>query len=142
MPGRILLLSGTILIRLQGTALEGGAEMMIEQLLSQLRARPETVVFQAVIDVIDANYAYTPVEFNNGGLVNPAGQNAGSCRIFGFAKLHKLTQLQTLHCFGEYYRHDVLKHPAGDDHQNIRHFMRSGWPGVSFAGLPLVLKKT
>ncbi|WP_188863865.1 HopJ type III effector protein, partial [Aliivibrio fischeri] len=38
----------------------------------------------------------------------------------------------TLACFGQYYRHDVLENPQGDDHQNIRNFMVTGWAGVQF----------
>ena len=114
--------------------------MTIEQLLSQIQSQPETLAFSNVIAVIDTYYDFTPVGFNNGGLVNLAGQNAGSCRIFGFAKLHNLTQSQTLHCFGEYYRHDVLARPDSDDHHNIRQFMQTGWAGIGFDKMPLVLK--
>ncbi|MGB5398240.1 MAG: HopJ type III effector protein [Gammaproteobacteria bacterium] len=114
--------------------------MTIEQLLAHIQAEPETVAFSGVIEVIDTYYDFTPVEFKNGSLVNAAGQNSGSCRIFAFAKLHNLTQQQTLACFGDYYRYDVLQHPDKDDHQNIRNYMQTGWEGVSFDRLPLVPK--
>lgn len=114
--------------------------MTIEQLLSKIQTQPETVSFSDVVEVIDTYYDFTPVEFKNGSLVNAVGQNSGSCRIFAFAQLHHLTQQQTLNCFGDYYRCDVLQHPGKDDHQNIRNFMQTGWEGVSFGKLPLVSK--
>ncbi len=114
--------------------------MTIEQLLSKIQTQPETVAFADVIEVIDNYYEFTPVEFKNGSLVNAAGQNSGSCRLFAFAKLHNLTQQQTLDCFGDYYRCDVLPHPDKDDHQNIRNFISTGWPGISFDKIPLELK--
>jgi len=45
---------------------------------------------------------------------------------------------QTLACFGDYYRVDVLQNPEGVDHQNIRNFMTYGWDGVAFKGEALV----
>jgi HopJ type III effector protein. len=42
--------------------------------------------------------------------------------------------------FGEFYR-DVLATPEGDDHQNIRNFMKTGWAGVQFNTTPLTEKK-
>ena len=115
--------------------------MTLEELLAQIRTNPEAVCFADVMDVINTAYEYTPVKFRNGNLVNEAGENEGSCRLFAFAKLHGLTEQQTLHCFGDYYRVDVLGHPSVNDHQNIRHFMRSGWPGVLFDAMPLELKQ-
>ena len=57
--------------------------------------------------------------------------------IFAFAKLHDLTEQQTLHCFGDYYRVDVLQNRDGDNHQNIRHFMKTGWAAINILGMPL-----
>ena len=48
--------------------------------------------------------------------------------------------MQTLHCFGDYYRTDVLQHPDATDHQNIRNLIRFGLDGVRFDGEALVLK--
>ena len=111
--------------------------MSIDELLSRLSMQAEAVGFDEVIAVIDNNYTFTPVTFSNGDLHNEAGQNSGSCKIFGFAKMHDLTEEQTLHCFGEYYRTDVLQHPEVDNHQNIRNFMNTGWAGVNFNQSPL-----
>lgn len=106
-------------------------------LIDKITASPETITFNEVIEYIDSNFTYTPTAFSNGGLLNEAGQNVGSCKIFAFAQLNNLTEQQTLHCFGHFYRDDVLAHPQGDDHQNIRRFMASGWKGVQFQGAAL-----
>ena len=116
--------------------------MLIEELLAQLNSAPEQVEFQAVIDTIDTHYNYQPTQFTNGDTINTAGSNAGSCKIFAFALLHKLNEAQTLACFGDYYRNDVLKHPEADDHANIRNFMQTGWAGIHFESNALSLKTT
>lgn len=87
--------------------------------------------------VIEANYDFTPTTFKNGKTVNEAGQNSGSCKLFAFAQLQNLSVDQTLACFGQYYRNDVLKNPEGTDHQNIRNFISYGWEGISFEGTAL-----
>lgn len=103
-------------------------------LLEQITRSPETIAFSDVIGYIDANFDFTPTRFTNGDTVNEAGQNNGSCKIFSFAALQKLTQDQTLALFGDYYRNDVLGNPEGTDHQNIRNFMQSAWDGIKFEG--------
>jgi len=108
--------------------------------LHSLSTAPESTSFNDTIEVIDAHYDFTPSAFRNGEMQNEAGQNSGSCKIFSFAKLHHLTPQQTLHCFGSYYRDDVLKHPQGSDHQNIRNFIQTGWDGIAFTGNALTLK--
>jgi HopJ type III effector protein len=104
----------------------------------------ELISFHETIIVITENYHYQPTEFSNGLnddlVVNPAGTNEGSCKIFAFAKLHHLSQQQTLNLFGDYYRTDVLPNPRGTDHQNIRTFMRYGWEGIRFNGEALTPK--
>ena len=96
------------------------------------------VSFDETIAVITENYHYQPTEFSNGlnehTLINQAGTNEGSCKIFAFAKIHQLDQQQTLSLFGDYYRLDVLNDPKGTGHQNIRNFMRYGWEGIGFNG--------
>lgn len=111
--------------------------MSIDTFLQRLRAEPERIEFADTMAAIEGAYAYTPTAFRNGEVENAAGQNAGSCKLFAFAQLHGLSQSQTLACFGRYYREDVLQHPEGSDHQNIRNFMRSGWAGVRFEGSAL-----
>ena len=114
--------------------------MTLETLLEQLKTYPESVTFQQVMAVIEETYNYTAQHFTNGELTNNAGENAGSCKVFSFAKLNNLNEEQTLNCFGDYYRVDVLQHPNGDDHQNIRNFIKTGWAGVDFAKSALEVK--
>jgi len=96
----------------------------------------QTVSFNETIAVITENYHYQATEFSNGlnedKLVNQAGTNEGSCKIFAFAKIHRFNPQQTLNLFGDYYHIDVLNNPDGSSHQNIRTFMRYGWDGIYF----------
>ena len=102
--------------------------------MKNLNESPDSVAFNDTLAVIDALYDFTPTSFKNGSLLNQAGQNNGSCKLLSFARLHGFSQQQTLHCFGAYYRDDVLKHPQGTDHQNIRNFISTGWAGIKFDG--------
>ncbi|MGQ0530650.1 MAG: HopJ type III effector protein [Panacagrimonas sp.] len=111
--------------------------MSLTAFLHRLRDTPQQIEFSQTIEVIDVHYLYTPTAFRNGEVENAAGQNGGSCKIFAFAKLHRLSEPETLACFGRYYREDVLQHPDANDHQNIRNFMRSGWATVVFDGQAL-----
>jgi hypothetical protein len=114
--------------------------MQISAFLQQLENNPETISFNDTIATIEANFQFSPSEFRNGDLHNAAGQNSGSCKLFAFAQLQQLTEMQTLACFGDYYRQDVLGNPDGQDHQNIRNFIRSGWAGIQFEASPLNAK--
>ncbi len=114
--------------------------MELNTLLQLLRNSPESVAFNDTMAVIDSLYEFTPTTFKNGDLLNEANKNNGSCKLFSFARLRGLSQQQTLHCFGAYYRDDVLKHPGGADHQNIRNFIKTGWAGVEFSGNALTPK--
>lgn len=109
-------------------------------ILEQLGNSPETIRFNDVITYIDNEYDFSPTKFKNGNIVNEAGQNNGSCKIFSFAKMSGLSGEKTLFLFGEFYRDDVLKNPEGMDHQNIRNFMEFGWDGISFEGEALKKK--
>ena len=98
------------------------------------------VTFEETMAVIDAHYSFSPVAFGNGSLNNDADQNNGSCKIFSFSALQGFTSEQTLSCFGDYYRKDVLGNPNGTDHQNIRNFMKTDWDGIKFSADALTLK--
>ena len=111
--------------------------MILEAFLETLKDNPETVEFDQTIAVIDENYTFTPTAFKNGELTNEAGQNSGSCKIYAFGQLHNLSKEETLACFGHYYHEDVLQHPEGTDHQNIRNFIKTGWDGIKFFGKAL-----
>lgn len=118
--------------------------MAYEIMIEKIRSNPDSVEFEEVIAFIAENYAYRPTRFSNGNgddaVINEAGTNEGSCKIFAFAQLNGLSDAETLACFGHYYRDDVLKHPEGSDHANIRVFMRYGQAGISFDGLALIAK--
>lgn len=102
--------------------------------------------FEDVIAYVNAHYDYTPTRFSNGlgddPVINEAGKNEGSCRVFALARLLQLPEADTLPLFGRFYREDVLKHPGGSDHGNIRRFMRDGWAGIRFEGEALVPRVT
>ena len=113
-------------------------EQSLQQFFLQLKTTPETVEFDQVMAVIDQHYDYTPTRFTNGAgeamVVNEAGSNEGSCKIFAFSKLNQLIESETVACFGKYYRDDVLGEPEGNNHGNIRNFMRDGWAGIELDG--------
>lgn len=90
--------------------------------------------FKEVMLTISELYDYQPTRFVNGAVVNEPGENEASCKIFSFARLHGLDEQQTLACFGKFYREDVMQHPQGTDHGNIRTFMVCGWRAVEFDG--------
>lgn len=114
--------------------------MNLNDFLAKIKSEPESIGFTDTISVIENNYDYTPTAFTNGGVKNDAGQNEGSCKILAFAYINNLSITETLNCFGNYYRDDVLGNPAGDDHQNIRQFILDGFEGVKFDILPLEFK--
>jgi hypothetical protein len=111
----------------------------INDLLTQVREAQDSIEFAGVMQVINQFYTYTPTEFSNGPISNPAGTNEGSCKIFYFAQINKLTEIETLSLFGRYYRDDVLANPTGTDHSNIRNFLLSGWPGIKFDNSALAI---
>lgn len=106
--------------------------MTLDDFLATLNSAPDTIQFSDTIAVIEAHYEFTPTAFRNGPIKNEVGQNSGSCKLLSFAKLQNLNEQQTLACFGDYYRIDVLQHPEAQDHQNIRNFMQFGWTGIHF----------
>ena len=108
--------------------------MNLTAFITKLKVSPETIEFSDTLALIGALYHFTPTEFKNGGQLNRAGENSGSCQVLAFAQQQGLTVAQALACFGAYYRDDVLKNPDGNDHQNIRNFMQTGWAGVEFSG--------
>lgn len=115
--------------------------MSLDLFLQRVATQPASIAFQQTIDTINAHYDYAPTRFTNGRgedkVVNAAGSNEGSCRIFAFALMQGLSADATLALFGNFYREDVLKNPEGSDHANIRTFMRHGWAGIHFDGAAL-----
>lgn len=115
--------------------------MTLEVFLKKLKETPQEVAFTDTMAVVEANYDFTPTAFQNGDLRNEAGQNSGSCKLFSFAKIQGFSVEETLACFGDFYRKDVLENPEASNHQNIRNFMKTGWAGISFEGTALTEKK-
>ena len=113
--------------------------MIIQQFKTKLKVKPTEITFAETMQVIDDNFNFTPTTFTNGDIKNNAGENAGSCKLFAFAKKQKLTKQETLFCFGEHYK-NVLEDEKGSSHQNIRNFMKTGFETLSFEGDALVLK--
>ena len=113
----------------------------LEDFVNTLNSSPKNIQFDQVISLISEHYEYTPTRFTNGDganeIVNDAGTNEGSCKIFAFAHKLGLNESQTLACFGAYYREDVLSNPDATDHANIRTFIREGWSGIRFDRPPL-----
>jgi hypothetical protein len=107
--------------------------LTLDHLFALLKNQPEKIDFNDVMHLIESLYDITPTAFHNGELYNTAEENQGSCKLFAFAQVHKLTARQTLDCFGQHYQ-TVLKNPDGSDHQNIRQFMANGWEGIRFEG--------
>jgi len=114
--------------------------MNLSDYLNKLKTTPESISFDETISTIDEHYDFTPSAFSNGEIQNKANENNGSCKIFFFAKQQQLSEGLTLHCFGDYYRKDVLQNPNADDHQNIRNFITSGWSALSFDSSALKVK--
>ena len=114
--------------------------MTIETFLNKLRSNSAELMFEDAMACIEANYDFSETAFQNGNTKNEAGQNNGSCKVFAFGKLNDLNPSETLSCFGQYYRIDVLENPDGEDHQNIRNFMEHGWDGIHFEGEALQTK--
>lgn len=114
--------------------------MTINTFLDKLKQIPTAITFADTIATIEENYTFTPTAFKNGEQYNAAGENSGSCKLFAFALLQKLSVTETLVCFGAYYSEEVLGDPNGTNHQNIRNFMKTGWDGIQFEGEALVLK--
>lgn len=114
--------------------------MKLQDFKNKLERNPSEIDFSDTMNVIEANYDFTPTAFKNGTLQNASGENSGSCKLFAFAVDQKLSKEQALGCFGQYYFEDVLKDPDGTGHQNIRNFMKTGFEGLLFEGTALVKK--
>ena len=114
--------------------------MTEKELVKKIKNQPEIIQFSEIIETIEQYFDFQPTAFKNGETINEANQNNGSCKVFSFAKIQNLSKVETLVCFGDYYRKDVLDNPGGTDHQNIRNFMIYGWDGIVFEGEALSKK--
>ena len=86
--------------------------------------------FSDFLELIDAEYHYSNIAFENGEIMNSKSENQGSAKVFCFGHMYSLSELEVLHCFAEHYQ-SVLNSPEGDSsHLNIRSFMKHGWKGL------------
>ncbi len=95
--------------------------------------------FETTLAFIENNYNFTPSAFNNGGVINSAEQNQGSCKVFALATLLNFSKDQTLACFGQHYR-DVVATPNVDNHHNLRRIVKEDVDNISFDQFPLEQK--
>ena len=143
-----------------GTTALGGAVEVAKpaRMLDEIRAAGETIPsdcevfnanvemdagdlkFEEVIELIDTHYETGLLEFKNGDIVNQSGENVGSAQVLSYAALSGMDKETTLKLWGQYHR-DVLATPDGDDHANIRNFMKYGWEGVPFENGIALTKK-
>lgn len=112
--------------------------MTQESYLEALRSGKQ-MDFDDLMALIDEHFDYTPASFVNGDLQNADNENQGSAKLFCFGAIHQLTQLEVLHCFGQYYQ-AVLADSKGNSHANIRNFITYGWAGLKFDS-PVLVKK-
>lgn len=113
--------------------------MDIDDFLAKLNLSPADLVFADTLAAFDRRFRLTPCTFHNGPLTNASGTNLGSLRVFALARHLNLNDNQCLALFAEHYR-QVLATPDGQDHANIRQFMRTGLAGVRFDGEPLAAR--
>ena len=114
--------------------------MTIPEFKTKLKTTPTAITFKETMQVIENYYTFNPTAFKNGDIINNAGENNGSCKLFAFAMHQEFTKEETLLCFGEHYQ-TVLEDKNGTSHQNIRNFIQTGFKGLSFENEALTLKK-
>jgi len=86
--------------------------------------------FSDFLELIDAEYHYSNIAFENGEIINSKNENQGSAKVFCFGHMHSLSEEEVLDCFAEHYN-SVLENPEDtSSHLNIRSFMKHGWKGL------------
>ncbi|KAL7476766.1 hypothetical protein ACHAW6_002603 [Cyclotella cf. meneghiniana] len=107
---------------------------------ANLEMSGDSLMFEEFIALCDEQYEYGLIEFKNGDVINKPGENDGSAKVLSYAALAGFDKVMTLKLWGQYYR-DVLATPDGNDHQNIRNFLKYGWDGVDFSNGIALTKK-
>jgi hypothetical protein len=103
--------------------------MNTEQYLKKLKSGAK-IKFSDFIELIDSEYHFSNIAFENGEIINSKFENQGSAKVFCFGHMHSLSDLEVLHCFAEHYE-SVLQTPENNSsHLNIRSFMVHGWKGL------------
>ncbi|WP_430461605.1 HopJ type III effector protein [Thalassolituus sp. LLYu03] len=101
--------------------------------------RSDDHLFATTLAFISEWFEFNASAFNNGGVMNSAEQNQGSCKVFALAQLLDLSKEDALRCFGEHYR-DVLATPDVNNHHNLRRVLRDGLSDITFDQFPLTRK--
>lgn len=115
-------------IREAGETVPSGCEVFN----ANMEMDADSITFEEVMEMINANFETGLIEFKNGDIVNKQGENAGSAAVLSYGALAGFDKETTLKLWGQYYR-EVLDDPDGDSHQNIRNFMKFGWDGTYLA---------
>ncbi len=103
--------------------------MHTKQYLDKLKSG-EKLKFSDFIELIDREYSFSNIAFENGEIINSKNENQGSAKVFCFGHMHSLTESEVLNCFAEHYQ-SVMESPEDEDlHLNIRNFMLHGWKGL------------
>ena len=101
-----------------------------QQYLKKLKSGVQ-MKFSDFLDLIESEYTFNNIAFENNGHLNSNQENQGSAKVFCFALMHSLDEKDTIRCFGEHYK-SVIESPEDViSHLNIRNFMKMGWEGVS-----------
>ena len=103
--------------------------MNTAQCLKIIRSESE-ISFSDFIELIDNEYCFSNIAFENGNILNSINENQGSAKVFCFGRMHSLSKQETLKCFGEHYK-SVLESPEDTkSHLNIRSFIENSWKGL------------
>ena len=89
-----------------------------------------SIEFSDFIELIDSEYYFSNIAFENGEIMNSKSENQCSAKVFCFGHMHSLSESEVLNCFAEHYQ-SVMESPEDEDsHLNIRSFMFHGWKGL------------
>ena len=113
--------------------------MNTQQYLDRIKSSVQ-MNFIDFIQMIQEDYEFSNIAFENNGLFNSKEENQGSAKVFCFGLMHSLSKDEALRCFGEHY-HSVLDSPENhSSHLNIRNFMHGCWEGVLINSKALKIK--
>ena len=103
--------------------------MNTQQFIEQLKLESE-LKFSDFLDLIDRDYHFRDIAFENGSIFNSKDENQGSAKVFCFGYMHSLSEQETLKCFAEHYQSVFESIEDRNSHLNIRSFIENGWQGL------------
>jgi len=103
--------------------------MNTQQFIEHLKLESE-LKFSDFLDLIDRDYHFTDIAFENGSIFNSKDENQGSAKVFCFGYMHSLSEQETLKCFAEHYQSVLESIEDRHSHLNIRSFIENGWQGL------------